>query len=156
MDTFPQKSSTYSCSRGTVPGDRSGQRHRIDGRRRCSTVSVLSWPSGGDERPGAISMIRRTSHGDAKRKAISYEGGAAADRGRTIEPGASVSRVARAHDVNANQLFHWRRQYRAGWFEEEKKSTALLPVRITAAVTRKQGAVALGGGNRQVIFNSGK
>jgi len=56
----------------------------------------------------------------------------------TMKPGASVSQVARAHDVNANQVFHWRRQYRAGWFEEqEKKSTALLPVRITAAVTRK-------------------
>jgi transposase len=39
--------------------------------------------------------------------------------------------------VNANQVFHWRRQYRAGWFEQEKKTTALLPVRITAAVSRK-------------------
>jgi transposase len=61
----------------------------------------------------------------------------------TMKPGGSVSRVARAHDVNANQVFHWRRQYRAGWFDEEKKSTALLPVRITAAaVTRKLGAPA--------------
>jgi len=55
----------------------------------------------------------------------------------TMKPGASVARVARGHDVNANQVFHWRRQYRAGWFDEEKKSTALLPVRITAAVTGK-------------------
>src|SRR5688572_6280889 len=60
----------------------------------------------------------------------------------TMKPGASVSQVGRAHEVNANQVFHWRRQYRAGWFEEqEKKCTALLPVRITAAVTRKPGAV---------------
>lgn len=29
-------------------------------------------------------------------------------------PGASVSVVARRHDVNANQLFKWRRQYEAG------------------------------------------
>ena len=28
----------------------------------------------------------------------------------TLVPGASVARVARAHGVNANQLFHWRRQ----------------------------------------------
>ena len=28
----------------------------------------------------------------------------------SYEPGASVSRVARRHDVNANQLFTWRRQ----------------------------------------------
>lgn len=54
----------------------------------------------------------------------------------TMKPGASVSQVAREHDVNANQVFHWRRQYRAGWFEE-KKATALLPVRVTAGVTRK-------------------
>jgi transposase len=61
----------------------------------------------------------------------------------TMKPGASVSQVARAHDVNANQVFHWRRQYRAGWFEEqEKKSTALLPVRITATGTRKPGQAA--------------
>src|SRR5215469_1262222 len=28
----------------------------------------------------------------------------------TLEPGASVSIVARRHDVNANQLFKWRRE----------------------------------------------
>jgi len=30
----------------------------------------------------------------------------------TLKPGASVSRVARAHDVNTNQVFGWRLQYR--------------------------------------------
>jgi transposase len=59
-----------------------------------------------------------------------------------MKPGTSVSQVARAHDVNANQVFHWRRQYRAGWFEEDKKSTALLPVRITAAVTSKRSVAS--------------
>jgi hypothetical protein len=29
----------------------------------------------------------------------------------TLVPGASVSRVARRHDVNANQVFHWRKLY---------------------------------------------
>jgi transposase len=28
----------------------------------------------------------------------------------TLEPGSSVSIVARRHDVNANQLFKWRRE----------------------------------------------
>ena len=32
----------------------------------------------------------------------------------TLAEGASVARVARAHGVNANQLFGWRRLYRAG------------------------------------------
>ena len=35
----------------------------------------------------------------------------------TLAPGASVARVARAHGVNANQLFAWRRQYRRGLLE---------------------------------------
>lgn len=54
----------------------------------------------------------------------------------TMKPGASVSQVARAHDVNANQVFHWRRQYRAGWFDESAgaKPTALLPVRVSDTV----------------------
>ena len=30
----------------------------------------------------------------------------------TLTPGASVARVARAHRVNANQVFGWRRLYR--------------------------------------------
>ena len=32
----------------------------------------------------------------------------------TLAPGASVARVARAHGVNANQVFGWRRLYLAG------------------------------------------
>ena len=30
----------------------------------------------------------------------------------TLAPGASVSVVARQYDVNANQVFSWRRRYR--------------------------------------------
>ena len=53
----------------------------------------------------------------------------------TLKTGASVSRVARAHDVNTNQVFHWRRQYRQGCFDEgAKKSTALVPVKLSRAV----------------------
>ena len=63
----------------------------------------------------------------------------------TLKPGASVSVVARAHDVNANQVFYWRRQYREGWFDEpEGKATALVPVKITtpkkASATRRPAA----------------
>lgn len=32
----------------------------------------------------------------------------------TFEPGMSVARVARRHDVNANQVFAWRREYLIG------------------------------------------
>jgi transposase len=47
----------------------------------------------------------------------------------TLEPGSSVSIVARRHDVNANQLFRWRRAMlatSAGALE----GGAVLPVRI--------------------------
>jgi transposase len=51
----------------------------------------------------------------------------------SLKPGASVSLVARAHDVNANQVFKWRKQYQQGRLEVES-STALLPVKITDTV----------------------
>jgi len=54
----------------------------------------------------------------------------------THAPGASVSVVARRHDVNANQVFTWRRQYREGLLGEEGGATipgldpGIVPVRI--------------------------
>jgi len=48
----------------------------------------------------------------------------------TLRPGASVSRVARRHDVNANQVFHWRQKYREGRLGE-RQSGKLLPVTLT-------------------------
>ena len=48
----------------------------------------------------------------------------------TLEEGASVARVARAHGVNANQVFHWRKLYREGQLEVEADSNALLPVKV--------------------------
>ncbi len=47
----------------------------------------------------------------------------------TLEPGSSVSIVARRHDVNANQVFKWRR----GVAPEQPvaaESVAMLPVEI--------------------------
>ena len=32
----------------------------------------------------------------------------------SLEPGASVARIARVHGVNANQVFSWRRLYQQG------------------------------------------
>lgn len=36
---------------------------------------------------------------------------------RACEPGVSVSKLAQEHGINANQLFKWRRHYRAGLFD---------------------------------------
>jgi transposase-like protein len=61
----------------------------------------------------------------------------------TLRPGASVSVVARQYDVNANQVFSWRRRYG----EAEKPAAAppstsgLVPVMI-APIGRSSGAYA--------------
>ena len=49
----------------------------------------------------------------------------------TLAPGASVAKVARAHGVNANQVFGWRRLYLAGRLGEPKPGIKLLPVRVS-------------------------
>jgi len=46
---------------------------------------------------------------------------------QTLEPGASVARVAQAHGVNANVVFHWRREFRDGKLAEP----GLMPVVVT-------------------------
>lgn len=51
----------------------------------------------------------------------------------TLAAGASVARVARAHGVNANQVFQWRRLYRAGRLGGTPAAVKLLPVTVEAA-----------------------
>jgi transposase len=67
----------------------------------------------------------------------------------TLAPGASVARVARAHGVNANQVFHWRRLYQRGLLGGKVQPAAgLLPVKVaesvetTAMVTTGSGVTA--------------
>lgn len=51
----------------------------------------------------------------------------------TMGPGASVAEIARAHGVNPNQVFKWRRLFAKGQLSDVGSgSTALLPVTITA------------------------
>ena len=56
----------------------------------------------------------------------------------TLVPGASVAEVARAHGVNANQVFKWRRAFERGELVER---CALLPVTLSTPVEeiRQQG-----------------
>lgn len=49
----------------------------------------------------------------------------------TLVAGASVARVARAHGVNANQVFQWRRLYKRGLLGADGTAPGLLPVKIT-------------------------
>lgn len=47
----------------------------------------------------------------------------------TMAPMSSVAEVARAYNVNANQLFTWRRSFERGKLSEP--STALVPVTVS-------------------------
>jgi len=50
---------------------------------------------------------------------------------QALEPGASVARVARAHGLNANVVFNWRRLYSEGKLSvETAQAMKLLPVSI--------------------------
>jgi transposase len=52
----------------------------------------------------------------------------------SLAPAASVARVARAHGVNANQVFAWRRQFRQGLLEaSDRLKAGLLAVRVADA-----------------------
>jgi len=59
----------------------------------------------------------------------------------SLAAGASVARVARAHGVNANQVFAWRRRYQQGLLTPANRARpGLLAVRIAEAGARPRGA----------------
>ena len=49
----------------------------------------------------------------------------------SLQPGVSVAEVARAHGVNANQVFTWRRAFERG--ELNESCTSLIPVTVSKA-----------------------
>jgi transposase len=91
---------------------------------------------------------------DTSQQAIQVRGSGSKRRFRTVEekrriveetlqPGASVARVARAHGVNANQVFGWRQLYRQGRLEQKEiDAPSLLPVRVTNATMAVRSAGA--------------
>ena len=73
-------------------------------------------------------LARRRTWPDALKRQIVDE---------TLEPGASVSIVARRHDVNANQLFQWRREL----FPKEPNEVEngqMVPVEIVPVPERRE------------------
>src|SRR6185312_2184025 len=47
---------------------------------------------------------------------------------QTFEPGASVARVARDNNINANQVWAWRKLYAQGLLIEDAQAETMLPV----------------------------
>ncbi|MES1261266.1 MAG: transposase [Acidobacteriota bacterium] len=56
----------------------------------------------------------------------------------SFRPGVSVAVLARAHGVNANQVFHWRKLYREGRLGAQQPAAQLLPVHITEVITQER------------------
>jgi transposase len=68
-------------------------------------------------------------------------------------PGASIAEVARRHDLNANQLFTWRRQF--GVEPAEAKDLApILPVTI-APDTAVESCDAGSSGQMEIVLAEG-
>src|SRR5450755_2932161 len=77
---------------------------------------------GDDREIGAPRPVRRWRTVSEKRRIAEL----------TLEPGASVALVARAHGVNANQVFKWRRALKRGELNEPMSApTSLLPVIVS-------------------------
>jgi transposase len=60
---------------------------------------------------------------------------------QTLEPGASVAKVAQANGVNPNVLFLWRRQHREGRLAvQEGSPMRLLPVTVMDSSERSESS----------------
>ncbi|MET3248782.1 transposase [Burkholderia sp. OAS925] len=70
---------------------------------------------------GARKYRRRTA--DEKRQIVE----------ETLSSGRSVAEIARSHEVNANQVFDWRKQYLDGRLGADERGCALLPVTVNEA-----------------------
>lgn len=74
------------------------------------------------EAPGVLVRQVRKRRSPAEKRLIVEQ---------ALEPGASVARVARAHGLNANVVFNWRRLYSEGKLAiETAQPMKLLPVSI--------------------------
>jgi transposase len=72
----------------------------------------------------------------------------------TLEPGASVSIVARRHDVNANQLFKWRRELALEQPAKVEQSATMLPVEIALEAGEPRSRVRRSG-TIEITFSGG-
>ena len=90
----------------------------------------------------ATAGARRPTRKGCPNRAVEFKRGLAAV---ACEPGVSVAKLALEHRVNANLLFKWRREYRAGKFGAADPGHLLAPVvaDITVMATGAKPAVTL-------------
>ena len=88
----------------------------------CSARGMMSSSTGAASEPASAETPRRRRRSILERRRIVEE---------TFAAGASVARVARAHGVNANQVFNWRRLYQRGMLGGNAGTAALVPVTVS-------------------------
>jgi len=106
--------------------------------------------SGKDEDPAQLPRKRRSWTTDEKRRIVE----------ESLDDGSSIAEVARRHDLNANQLFTWRRQFGAE-SAEPKDLAPILPVTIAPVATAEdsdQGSsgqmeIVLAEGDRIIVWS---
>ena len=104
-----------------------------------------------DEGAGPPKRSRRSWRLEEKRRIVE----------ESLEDGASIAEVARRHDLNANQLFSWRRQF--GVEPSEPQDLAhdlvhdlapILPVTITPDA-KTEGCVPGSAGQMEIVLAGG-
>jgi transposase len=102
-----------------------------------------------DEDPGSPKRRRRSWSLEEKRRIVD----------ESLDDGASIAEVARRHDLNANQLFAWRRQFGADP-AAPKELAPILPVTVAPDTTAEYSArgsngqmeIVLAGGDRVIVW----
>jgi transposase len=90
---------------------------------------------------------RRVRSEDEKRRIV----------GETLEPGASVSAVARRHGLNTNLLFTWRREMGRGVSALADDPVAFVPAVISsAAATASTPSWPSAAGQMEIVFTGGE
>jgi transposase len=99
----------------------------------------------GETVAGARRRRRRIWSEDEKRRIVS----------ETLVPGASVSIVARRHDINANMLFTWRRQLGSGRFIAAGDAVTFVPATITPGPATAEAPASPAVGRMEIVLAGG-
>jgi transposase len=104
---------------------------------------------GNDEEQAALRRKRHFWTTDEKRRIVD----------ESLEDGVAVAEVARSHDLNANQLFTWRRQFGVEAIDP-KELAPILPVMIAPDVAAEESnpgssgqmEIVLADGDRIIVW----
>lgn len=100
-------------------------------------VSIIAMMDTIDDVPGEVRRHRRRSWSREEKEQIVAE---------SYAPGASVSEVARRHDVNANMVFTWRRQGVGRVVDGETAAPALIPMTVMPEAPEVRVSASTGDG----------